>query len=225
MLSTARYGLYLCRSGRPEERHIPSPMTWLTVPVAVSGLHHVLEDRIEQLARFLGIAVGEAFHRALHARKEDRDLLSFTFARGLGGQDFPSELLGGIGVRRGVLRCGGRSQSTARRTDTELAHPGASTAQARSRAYWVFRNACSLAVTLPRNSVATLMWRLAPMRDPHREVVRLARDFDMEPFSRRSLRETPAGSARLVLMRPRICSNRRAVKCGFAHRERPVLED
>ena len=37
--------------------------------VAVDGLHHAFEDGIEELARLLGIAVGE----------EDRDLLALAF--------------------------------------------------------------------------------------------------------------------------------------------------
>jgi hypothetical protein len=50
----------------------------------VHGLHHAFEDRIEQLARLLGIAVGEQFQfrevvrqamlRQLAVRGEDRDL-------------------------------------------------------------------------------------------------------------------------------------------------------
>ena len=51
--------------------------------VAVDGLHHALEDRVEELAGLLGIAVGEQLHRALEIGEEHGDLLALALERGL----------------------------------------------------------------------------------------------------------------------------------------------
>ena len=45
-------------------------------------LHHVLEDGVEELARLLGIAVGEQLHRALEVGEEHGDLLALTLEGG-----------------------------------------------------------------------------------------------------------------------------------------------
>jgi hypothetical protein len=37
--------------------------------VAVDGLHHPLQDRVEELPRFFGVTVGEKLHRALQVRE------------------------------------------------------------------------------------------------------------------------------------------------------------
>jgi hypothetical protein len=51
---------------RSEERHDPVAHDLVDgALVAVDGLHHPFEHRIEQLPRLLGITVGEQFHRAL----------------------------------------------------------------------------------------------------------------------------------------------------------------
>ena len=63
----------------------------------------MLEDGVEELARLLGVAVGEQLHRALEVGEEDRHLLALAFERGLGGEDLLGEVLGGIGLRGGEL--------------------------------------------------------------------------------------------------------------------------
>jgi hypothetical protein len=50
----------------------------------VDGLHHVLEHGIEQLARLLGVAIGEQFHRPLEIGEQHGDLLALAFQGGLG---------------------------------------------------------------------------------------------------------------------------------------------
>ena len=47
--------------------------------VAVHGLHHALEHGVEELARLLGVAVGEQLHRALEVGEEHGDLLALAF--------------------------------------------------------------------------------------------------------------------------------------------------
>ena len=49
--------------------------------VAVDGLHHPLEDGVEELARLLGVAVGEQLHGALEVGEEDGDLLALALER------------------------------------------------------------------------------------------------------------------------------------------------
>jgi hypothetical protein len=50
---------------------------------AVNSLHHELEHGIQDLARLLGIAIGEQLHRALEVGEEHGDLLSLTLERAL----------------------------------------------------------------------------------------------------------------------------------------------
>ena len=65
----------------------------------MDGLHHPLEHGIEDLARLLGIAVGEQLHRSLEVSEEDRDLLALALKRRLGRQDLLGQVLGGVGLR------------------------------------------------------------------------------------------------------------------------------
>ena len=46
--------------------------------IAVHGLHHVLQDRVEELAGLLRVAVGEQLHRAFEVSKQHRDLLALA---------------------------------------------------------------------------------------------------------------------------------------------------
>ena len=90
-------------------------------------LHHPLEHRVEELARLLGIAVGEQLHRALEVGEEHRDLLALALQGALRGEDLLGEVLGGVALRRGEtgsrrrLRRSGRKSRPA--TIAELA-PG-----------------------------------------------------------------------------------------------------
>jgi hypothetical protein len=60
--------------------------------------HHPLKHRVEELARLLGIAIGQQLHGAFQIGKQDRDLFAFTFEGGLGGEDFLGQ------IPRGVLQ-------------------------------------------------------------------------------------------------------------------------
>ena len=55
-------------------------------------------DGIEQLARLLGIAVGEQLHRALEVGEEHGHLLALALQRGLRGEDLLGEVLGRVGL-------------------------------------------------------------------------------------------------------------------------------
>jgi hypothetical protein len=63
----------------------------------MDSLHHAFEDRIEDLPRLFGIAVREQLHRALEVGEQHGDLLALSFEGGLGGDDFLSEVLCGVG--------------------------------------------------------------------------------------------------------------------------------
>jgi len=79
--------------------------------VTVHGLNHPFEHRVEKLARFLGIAVGEQLHRTLQVSEEDRDLLALAFEGRLRGQDLLGEALRGVGFGRRVARLAARSSA------------------------------------------------------------------------------------------------------------------
>jgi hypothetical protein len=66
--------------------------------VAVNGLHHPLENRIEDLARLLRIAVSEELHRALEVREENRHLFALPLKRRLGVDDPLGKVLRRIGL-------------------------------------------------------------------------------------------------------------------------------
>ena len=102
------HGVVLVRERGAEQRHDPVAHDLVDgALVAVDGLHHPLEDGIEQLPGFLGVAVGQELHRALEVGEQHGDLLALAFEGGLRGQDLLGEVLRGV-----ALRC---AESRARR--------------------------------------------------------------------------------------------------------------
>ena len=74
--------MILVRQRRAEERHDPVAHHLVDgALVAVHRVHHALEHRVEELARLLGIAVGQQLHRALEVREQHGDLLALAFQR------------------------------------------------------------------------------------------------------------------------------------------------
>src|SRR3984893_12546283 len=83
---------------RSEERHYPAPRQLVDrTLVAMDRLHHVIENRVEELVSLLGVAVREQLHRTLHVGEEDRDLLALALKCGPRRQDALRQMLGGIG--------------------------------------------------------------------------------------------------------------------------------
>ncbi len=124
--------------------------------VPVDGLHHPLEDGVEELPRLLGVPVGEQLHRALEVGEQDGDLLALAFESGLRGEDLLGEVLGGVGLGRseaggrlGRLRRSGRERSPA--TVAELAagrHLGATgSADSGKRCAALSAESCAVAVS------------------------------------------------------------------------------
>jgi hypothetical protein len=72
----------LVSDGRAKERHdsVAHDLVHRAF-VPVDRLHHPLEHRVEDLACFLGIAVGEQLHRALEIGEEHGDLLALALER------------------------------------------------------------------------------------------------------------------------------------------------
>ncbi len=57
---TCTYGMVLVSKGRTEQGHDPVAHNLVDGPfITVYGLHHVFEDRVKELPRFLGITVGK----------------------------------------------------------------------------------------------------------------------------------------------------------------------
>jgi hypothetical protein len=87
----------LVREGRAEEGHDPVAHDLVDgALVVMHGLHHSLEDGVQELPGIFGIAVGEQLHRALQVREQDGDLFALAFERGLRGQDLLGQVLGGV---------------------------------------------------------------------------------------------------------------------------------
>src|SRR3989442_1395254 len=94
---TSPYRMVLMSDGRPEERH--NPITHHLVDralVAVDRLHHEFEHRVQDLARLLGVPVGEQLHGALYVGEEHGDLLALAFQGGPGGEDVLGQVLRGV---------------------------------------------------------------------------------------------------------------------------------
>src|SRR5215831_6041103 len=85
----------------PEQRHDPVAHDLIHRPlVVVNRLHHALQHRIEELARFLGVAIGEELHRASEVGEEHGDLLALPFQGRFGGEDSFGQLRRRVGSRR-----------------------------------------------------------------------------------------------------------------------------
>src|SRR5262249_39237509 len=99
---TRAHGVILVGKRGSEERHDPVAHHLVDrALVAMDGLHHDLEDRIEDLARFLGIAVGEQLHGALQVGEEAGDLLALTIEGGPRGENALSQVFRGVDARGG----------------------------------------------------------------------------------------------------------------------------
>ena len=67
---------------RAEERHDPVAHHLVDrAVVPVDGFHHELEDGVQDLARFLGIALRQQLHRSLQVGEEHGHLLALALER------------------------------------------------------------------------------------------------------------------------------------------------
>ncbi len=90
--------------------------------VDADGIHHGLENGIQQLPRLLGVAACEQLHCSLEMGEENRDLLPLALKGALRGGDRFDEMLGGIGVGRRVRddRRGAGMRATNLRASSDL---------------------------------------------------------------------------------------------------------
>src|SRR5262245_26159546 len=96
----------------PEDGHDAVAQLLVHGPlVPMQGLHHELENQIQDIASVFGIAVGEELHRALEVGGQDRDLLSVTLDRATA-----SEPATGAGVQAWGRHASGSSRTIARST-------------------------------------------------------------------------------------------------------------
>ena len=103
--------MILMGQGRPEQRHdaIAHDLVHRAL-VAVHGLHHALQHRVEELPGLLRIAVGQQLHRAFEVGKQHGDLLALAFQGTAGGEDLLGQIGGRVGERgrlHGLLGRGG----------------------------------------------------------------------------------------------------------------------
>jgi hypothetical protein len=90
----------LVGEGGAEEGHDPVAHDLVDRPlVAVDRFHHPFEDRIEDGAGFLGVAVSKEFHGALKVGEEHCHLLALAFERGPRRQDALGEVPGCVALR------------------------------------------------------------------------------------------------------------------------------
>ncbi len=106
---TRAHRVILVGERRAEQRHDPVAHHLVhRAFVAMDGLHHVLEDGVEDLARLLGIAFSEELHRALEIGEQHRHLLALAFEGSLGGEDLLGKVLRRVGLGRGEAHLPGR---------------------------------------------------------------------------------------------------------------------
>ena len=94
-------GVVFVGDRRAEQRHDPVAHHLVHRAFkAVHGVHHVREDRIEDVARVLGIAVGEELHRALEIGEQDGHVLPLALERRLRGENSLGEMRRRVRRRR-----------------------------------------------------------------------------------------------------------------------------
>jgi hypothetical protein len=114
-------GVVLVGDGGAEERHDAVAHHLVDrALVAVDGLHHPLENGVQQLARLLGVTVGQKLHGALQVGEEHGDLFALALERALRRQDLLGEVLGSVGVRRPEATCSGRGAHSVPALQAEL---------------------------------------------------------------------------------------------------------
>ena len=100
--------MVLMGDGGPKQRHNTIAQHLVDGPLeAMYGVHQAFEDRVEELPRFLGVALGEQLHGALEVGKEDSHLLALPLEGTPGSEDLFGQVGRGVGERHLGLRCQG----------------------------------------------------------------------------------------------------------------------
>ena len=104
---TGAHGVILVGHGRPKQRHdaIAHDLVHRAL-VAMHRDHQMLQDRVEELPSFLGVAVGDQLQGALEVGKQHRDLFALACQVAAGRQNLLSQVLGvyvsGVANRDGM---------------------------------------------------------------------------------------------------------------------------
>ena len=89
--------MILVRQRRAEQRHEAVAHDGVHGAfVAVHGLDHALEHRVEKLLHVLRVAVGDHLHRAFDVGEQHRDQLALAFQRGAGDENLVGDVLGRV---------------------------------------------------------------------------------------------------------------------------------
>src|SRR6266446_5982681 len=102
---TGAHRMILVRQRRAEERH--DAVTHHLIHralVSMDGVHHPLEDWIEELAGVLGVSLGEQLHGAFQIGEEHGHLLALAFERRPRRQDALGEMPGRMDARAARVR-------------------------------------------------------------------------------------------------------------------------
>jgi hypothetical protein len=96
--------MVLHRQGCPEQRHDAVAHDLVDRAfIVMHRVHHVFEHRIEDLARFLRVAIGQQLHRTFEVGKQHGDLLALALQRGSRSQDAIGQVRRRVGVGRAWL--------------------------------------------------------------------------------------------------------------------------
>ena len=113
--------MILVRQRRSEQCHDPIAHDLIDCAfIVMNRFHHMREDGIDDLPRFLGIAVGKQLHRAFHVGEQNSDVLALAFQRRLRADDLLGEIFRDVGFRQVEMRCGGVSRPRLARRMTAL---------------------------------------------------------------------------------------------------------
>jgi hypothetical protein len=100
--------MVLMGDGGPKQRHNAITQHLVDGPLeAMHGVHQAFEDRVEELAGFLGVALGKQLHGTLQVGEEDGDLLALPLEGAPGREDLFGQVVRGVGERRLGLQCKG----------------------------------------------------------------------------------------------------------------------
>src|SRR5262249_38731332 len=127
--------------------------------VAVDRVHHPLEHGIKELARFLGISVGEQLHRPLKVGEEYGDLFALALEGALRREDPLNEVLRRIRLWRGEPRCRRQRRGSCGQCCAAAIAELAPSLDLRTTA-WASRRECRAALPAETGTVAVLC--LAP---------------------------------------------------------------
>ena len=97
--------MILVRQRRTEQRHQAVAHDGVHGAfVAMHGLDHALEHRVEQLLHLLRVAVGDHLHRAFDVGEQHGDQLALAFQRGPGDENLIGDVLRRVAFGRSEAR-------------------------------------------------------------------------------------------------------------------------